>query len=86
MIKLGDEARARALGSIRRYCEEAFDQPVGELKARLLLDYFLVEIAPSVYNGAIADSQRYFLEKVQDLDGTCYQPEFGYGAGDGGKR
>jgi uncharacterized protein (DUF2164 family) len=54
------------------------DQEIGDLKADLLLDYFLKEIAPTVYNQAITDAQAYFQVKAADLEGVCYEAEFGY--------
>ena len=32
----------------------------------------------STYNQAIADAQARMSEMVDELDGTCYEPEFGY--------
>ena len=77
-IKLERDAEQRALASIKRYFTENMDEEVGDLKARLLLDFFLGEIGPTVYNGAIADAQVYFQGKVADLDGSCYEAEFDY--------
>lgn len=54
------------------------DEEIGDLQADLLLDYVLGEIGPTVYNRAIADAKAYFLLKTDDLDGSCYEPEFGY--------
>ncbi len=53
-ITLPQEARKQSLASIRRYVAENFDQDIGDLKAIGLLDYFLKEIGPTVYNQAIA--------------------------------
>ena len=57
---------------------ENLDQDVGDLKASLLLEFFVKEIGPSVYNQAIADAQADLQEKVADLDATRYEPEFTY--------
>ena len=38
----------------------------------------LKEIGPAVYNQAIADAQKYFQGRVEDLEGVCHQPEFSY--------
>jgi uncharacterized protein (DUF2164 family) len=54
------------------------DEDIGDLKAKLLLDFFLNEIGPSVYNGAVHDAQAIMQERVVDLDGVCYHDEFGY--------
>ncbi|MGD9488153.1 MAG: DUF2164 domain-containing protein [Calditrichaceae bacterium] len=77
-IKLSPEAEKRLIESIKRYFEENMDQEIGDLKASLFLDFCIKEIGPSVYNKAIADARDHMLEKVHDLDGTCYAPEFGY--------
>ena len=77
-IELTKEAEDRLLASIKRYFDETLDQEIGDLKARLLLDFCLKEIGPNVYNRAIADAQAFLTDRVADLDGSCYEPEFGY--------
>ena len=34
--------------------------------------------AQEFYNKAIADAQAHMHDRVGDLDGSCYEPEFGY--------
>ena len=77
-IRLSDDATKEAVASIRRYCSEHLEVEIGDLQAGGLLDYFLKELAPSVYNTAIADAQTYFTDRLADLEGTCYEAEFGY--------
>ena len=77
-ISLSDDVRKQAIGSIQRYFTEDLDQDIGDLKAALVLDFILKEIAPSVYNGAIADAQSYLRDRVADLEGACSAPEFAY--------
>jgi len=77
-VVLSDDAADQARASIRRYAAEHLDQEIGELQARRLLEFFLKEIAPSVYSAAIADAQTYLRDRVADLEGACYAPEFGY--------
>ena len=77
-ITFSRETHARLLASIKRYFLERDHEEVGELKASLLLDFFLKEIGPSIYNRAVADAQAYMQERVGDLDGSCYEPELGY--------
>lgn len=77
-ITLKKETRDRAIESIRRYVAENLEEEIGDLKAGLLLDFFLEEIGGCVYNRAIADAQAYFQEKVADLEGSRYEPEFVY--------
>jgi len=46
MIDLSKHARADAIVSIQRYFEENLREPIGELQAGLLLNFFLEEIGP----------------------------------------
>jgi len=46
-IKLSDDTRKRLISSVRRYFEENMDEAVGDLKATLLLEFFLEELGPS---------------------------------------
>ena len=41
----------------------------------MLLDYFLKEIGPVIYNRAIADARFYFEGRAADLESVCYETE-----------
>jgi uncharacterized protein (DUF2164 family) len=77
-ITLPDQTKAQAIASIRRYFAEQLDQEVGDLQASLLLEFVLKELGPSIYNAAVADAQAFLRDRVADLDGACFVPEFGY--------
>jgi uncharacterized protein (DUF2164 family) len=77
-IELPEDVRAQLIGSIKRYCVEQLEMEAGDLKAQLLLDFILREVGPSIYNHAITDARAYFQGKVEDLEGSCYEPEFQY--------
>ncbi len=66
------------IASIKRYFAENMEDEIGDLKALLLLEFVLKEIGPSIYNQAVGDAQACMQEKVTDLDGSCFEPEFGY--------
>lgn len=77
-VTLSEDATKEAIASIRRYCAEHLEIEIGDLQAGSLLDYFLKELAPTVYNAAIADARTYFSGRLEDLEGTCHEREFGY--------
>ena len=77
-ITLSPDAAQQLRRSIKRYVAEEFEQDIGDLKADALLDFFLKEIGPTVYNQAIADAQQYFQARALDLEGVCFAKEFGY--------
>ncbi len=77
-IVFADQTESYLLESIRRFFAEELEQDIGDLKARLVLDYFVREIGPSVYNQAIADAQKTLEQAVSDLGGVRFEPEFDY--------
>ena len=77
-IELPKKIEKQLIASIKRYFAENLEEEVGDLKAKLLLDYCVREIGPSIYNQAIADAQAYMQGKVTDLDSVLYEAELGY--------
>lgn len=77
-ITLAPEVAARLRTSIQRFAAEHLGEEIGDLKASLLLEFCLTEVGAVVYNHAIADAQKYFQDRVTDLEAVCYQPEFSY--------
>ena len=77
-IKLNPDTEQRLIASLQRYCSKNLDEEVGELKARLLLDFCLREIGPSVYNQAVLDAQAAMQDKIAEIDTVCYKTEFSY--------
>ena len=76
-LTLPDEARKLAIASIRRHFRDELDQDVGDLKATLVLDFFLAELGPSFYNMGVADAKAFFSERTEDL-GALSLEEFTY--------
>jgi len=79
-IELGKKEREQAVASIKRYFQEELPEQIGDLPAGLLLNFFLEEIGPAIYNQAIADAQARMASRVADLNGELYADEFQYWA------
>jgi uncharacterized protein (DUF2164 family) len=77
-IEISKQARADAIVSIQRYFDTNLPQPIGDLPARLLLDFFLEEVGPLIYNCAIADAQARIVQRASDLSGELFADEFQY--------
>jgi uncharacterized protein (DUF2164 family) len=77
-VDFPDDARKQAIASLKRYFDEVLEDDIGDLKAEMMLDFILREIAPTVYNHAIVDAQKYMQERVTDLDSSLFAAEFGY--------
>lgn len=77
-IELPREAREQAIRSIERYFDEELEQRIGNIAAGALLGYFLDEIAPLVYNQAVAEVQERLQARVAELDYEVHEDEFQY--------
>ena len=79
-IELPDETQKQIVLSIKRFFQETMEEDFGDLKANQVLEFCLEEIGPTIYNQAISDAHTYFQGKVEDLEGSCWEPEFAYWA------
>lgn len=77
-IELPRDERAQAIASIERYFQEALDQRIGNIGAGALLNFFLEEIGPLVYNQTVAQLQERLQQRMQELDIEFHEDEFQY--------
>ncbi len=77
-IELSKEARKAAVSSIERYFRENMEEQIGNVTADALLQFFIDEVGPSIYNKAVADVQTRMQSRVMELDVEVYEEEFRY--------
>jgi uncharacterized protein (DUF2164 family) len=77
-IEIPRQARTDAVASIQRYFQENMSEPIGELSAGLLLNFFIEDIGPAIYNQGVVDAQTRMQLRVADLPGELYADEFQY--------
>ena len=78
MIELPKDQRAEAIASIERYFREIMDEPIGNIAAGALLNFFVEEIGPLVYNQAVLDVQERLQVRVSELDLEHHEDPFQY--------
>lgn len=74
-IRLTDKRRAALIETVQVFFAERFDDDLGELKAELILDFFVERLGPPVYNQAIHDAHGFMQDKLVDLEGEFYEPD-----------
>ena len=79
-IELSRETRNTAVLSIERYFLENMEERIGNIQAAALLNFFLEEVGPSIYNQAVAQVQERMQMRVTELDIECHEDEFRYWA------
>ena len=77
-IEISREARKEAIESIQQYFQEKMEERIGNLAADGLLDYFLEELGPIVYNKAVADVQDRLQARIMEVDIEVHEDEFQY--------
>lgn len=74
-IQLSDDRRARLMRSIKQHFIDEFDDEISDFRAQGLLDFFVRELGPQVYNQGVRDASSYIQDKLTDIEGEVYERE-----------
>lgn len=74
-LELKKEEAEQIIPSIQKYFRQELDIELGEMQAKFVLGFFQKEIAPYAYNKGVADAEKFFRDKIEDLSGSCFEPE-----------
>ena len=74
-IELNEARRKVLLENIQLFFQDELEVSIGELKAQFILEFFLKELGPRIYNQAIEDAYAFIQDKLIDLEGTLSVPE-----------
>ncbi len=77
-IDLTKQEIAEIIPSLQKLFREELEQDMSEMRAGIVLSYFMKEIAPFAYNRGVKDAESYFRLKVEDLPGTCFEEGLTY--------
>ena len=74
-IHVSPERRANLLLAIKEYFSAEFDEPLSDFRAEGLLDFFVRELGPPVYNQGVRDASAFIQQKLGDIEGDVYERE-----------
>lgn len=57
---------------VQSYFRNEHDETIGELKAEMLIEFFIKRLGPKIYNQAIDDANTFIHDKLIDLDATLF--------------
>jgi uncharacterized protein (DUF2164 family) len=72
-IRLSGDRRAMLVAAIKDHFQVEFDESLSDFRAEALLDFFVRELGPPVYNQGVRDAASYLQEKLSDLEGEIYE-------------
>jgi uncharacterized protein (DUF2164 family) len=74
-IRLSPERRASLMSAIKEYFSAEFDESLSDFRAEGLLEFFVRELGPPLYNQGVRDAASFMQEKLTDIDGEVSEPE-----------
>ncbi|HKP76300.1 MAG TPA: DUF2164 domain-containing protein [Longimicrobiaceae bacterium] len=74
-VRLSDERRATLVRLLRQHFENDFDDEISDFRAQGLIDFFVRELGPPVYNQGVRDACAYMQEKLTDVEGEVFETE-----------
>ena len=74
-ISLSEDRLKLMAQKVQVYFRNEHDDPIGELKAEMIVEFFIKTLGPQIYNQAIDDAQIFIQDKLVDLEGILYIPE-----------
>jgi uncharacterized protein (DUF2164 family) len=77
-LELDPHETREIVASLQRYFEKELESELSDLRAKLLLEYILQEIAPFAYNRGVKDAETFVRTKLDDLTGTCFEDGLTY--------
>lgn len=75
-IELTAQESDDAIHSLKKYFSSEMGEEIGDLRAKLLLDYVLKELGPLAYNRGVHDAEELFRKHLEDLPATCFEQPF----------
>ena len=72
-VQLSDERRNQLVKALKSYFDDHFDEPLSDFRAGELVEFFLRELGPPVYNQGVHDACAAMQEKLTDLEGEVYE-------------
>ncbi|MBP2667168.1 MAG: hypothetical protein H6Q76_2148 [Firmicutes bacterium] len=73
-IELGNELKQDAIGSIKRFFQQERDEELSDFQAATILEFILAELAPPIYNQALADAHTLMSKQIEELYGLQKYP------------
>jgi uncharacterized protein (DUF2164 family) len=74
-IALTPARRAALAEAVQRFYLGEFDEELSVFRVESLIDFFVTELGPPVYNQGIHDAVAYIQDKLVDIEGDVLLPD-----------
>ena len=66
-IKISKSNKDDMKKKIKRYFSKEREEDLGDLASELVLEFFIKELAPNIYNQGVEDAYIYMQSNIEDL-------------------
>jgi uncharacterized protein (DUF2164 family) len=74
-VRLSADRRAALTESLVGFYMTEFDESLSGFRADALLDFFVRELGPPLYNQGVRDAAAFVQAKLADIEGEVYERE-----------
>jgi uncharacterized protein (DUF2164 family) len=74
-VRLSPDRRAALLESLTALYATEYDEKLSPFRAEGLLDFFVRELGPPVYNQGVRDAAAFIQARLADIEGEVYERE-----------
>ena len=71
-IKLSDDQKKQIISEIKAFYLDVRDEELGIIEEQQIMDLFLENLAPIIYNKALDDAKRWYMQQMDNLDTDYY--------------
>ena len=72
IIQLDDDKKKKIKEEIAAFYMDVFNEEIGIIKQQQLLDLFVENLAPVIYNKALDDAKAWYSQQQSNLDSDYY--------------
>lgn len=72
VLELSEEEKKQLRAEIGSFFSEELELETGMIRQQLILDFFIEQLGPMIYNRALDDAQRWYRRQQENLESDFY--------------
>ena len=72
LMMLTKEEKQLLMTRIQTFFQQERDENIGLIAAEEVLDFFIEQLGPVIYNKSLEETKRWFAAKMEDLEGDYH--------------
>lgn len=73
IVSLTPEQKKTLMSEIESFYQDTCDEKIGIIKQQQILDLFLENLAPMIYNKALDDTKQWYKRQMENVEADFYE-------------